>query len=221
MYAMYREARLQRFWRLVAFDILMTICCMGQAVSDSKAENRAYPESAVAGVDAATLLSQVTGDSKPGKPVKNEEEESRKESWRRVGETVIYRGNAPTKVTVVENAVLVPATLVYQGTEVDVQLLLDTGASRTAVSTEVADRLNVNLTAARKARVQVVGGAVIEAQRVTLSRITVGPHTKKNAEILVIPHRGPPTKHDGLLGMDVLRGLKYNLDLERQIIIWE
>jgi hypothetical protein len=220
-YAIHREARLQRCWRLVVFGILVSICCMAQAVSESKAEHREYLESAVARADAATLLSQLTAPSKQGKPVKNEEEESPKESWRRVGETVIYRGNAPTKVTVVGNAVLVPATLVYQGTEIDVQLLLDTGASRTVVSTEVADRLNVNLTAAKKARVQVVGGAVIEAQRVALSRITVGPHTKKNPEILVIPHRGPPTKHDGLLGMDVLRGLKYNLDLEKQIIIWE
>ena len=212
---------MQGLWRLILFDILITICCMSEAVSASTAGNRDYLESAAAGASGAALLAQATTDSKPQNPVKNEKEEPQKESWRRVGETVIYRGNAPTKVTVIENAVIVPATLVYQGTEVDLQLLLDTGASRTAVSTEVADRLNVNLTAARKARVQVVGGAVIEAQRITLSRITVGPHTKKNAEILVIPHRGPPTKYDGMLGMDVLRGVKYSLDLEKQVIIWE
>lgn len=218
---MQREARLQTFRRLVVFGILVANCCMAQAVSELKAENREYLESVAAGADAAILLSQVTGDSKPEKAVKTEKEESQKESWRRVGETVISRGNAPTKVTVVGNAVILPATLVYQGTEVDVQLLLDTGSSRTAVSTEVADRLNVNLSAARKTRAQVVGGGVIETWQVRLSRIGVGPHTKKNVDIAVIPHKGPPVRYDGLLGMDVLRGLKYNVDFEKQFIIWE
>ena len=119
------------------------------------------------------------------------------------------------------NSVLVPVTLVYQGNQVDVQLLLDTGASGTVINTEIADRLNVNLSTARKTRGRVVGGAVIEAYQITLSRITVGPHTKANAVIFVIQHKGPATKYDGLLGMDVLRGLKYIVDLEKQIITWE
>jgi hypothetical protein len=63
---------------------------------------------------------------------------------------VIYRSNAPTKVTVIGNSILVPVTLVYQGNQVDVQLLLDTGASGTVINTEIADRLNVNLSTARK-----------------------------------------------------------------------
>jgi predicted aspartyl protease len=67
----------------------------------------------------------------------------------------------------------------------------------------------------------VVGGAVIEAHQVTLSRITVGPHTRENAAVLVIPHKGPAVKYDGLLGMDLLRGLKYSVDFEKQILLWE
>ena len=144
-----------------------------------------------------------------------------KETWRRTGETVIYRSNAPTKVTVIGNSVLVPVALVYQGNQVDVQLLLDTGASATVINTEIADRLNMNLSTAKKTRGRVVGGGVIEAHQVTVSRITVGPHTRENIAVFVVPHKGPPAKYDGLLGMDVLRGLKYSVDLEKQIIIWE
>jgi len=154
-------------------------------------------------------------------PVKATDEESEKESWRRVGETVLYRSSAPTKVTVIGNSVLIPVTLLYQGNEVDVQLLLDTGASRTVIHTEIADRLNVDLATARKARGTVVGGAVIEAYQVTLSRLTVGPRTKENIAVFVIPHKGPPARYDGLLGMDVLGDLKYTIDLERRIILWE
>jgi clan AA aspartic protease (TIGR02281 family) len=148
-------------------------------------------------------------------------EGSDKESWRRIGETVIYRSNAPTTITVIGNSVLVPVSLVYQGNQVDAQFLLDTGASGTVINTEIADRLNMNLSTARKTRGMVVGGAVIEAHQVTLSRLTVGPHARENIAVFVVPHKGPLAKYDGLLGMDVLRSLKYNVDLEKQLIVWE
>jgi hypothetical protein len=70
-------------------------------------------------------------------------------------------------------------------------------------------------------RVQVVGGAVIEARLLRLTSITVGPHTKNKADILIVPHNGPPVNYDGLLGMDLLRGLKYNIDYEKQMMTWE
>ncbi len=148
-------------------------------------------------------------------------ETSASESWQRIDETVIYRSNAPTKVTVIGNSVLVPATLAYQGNQVDVQLLLDTGASGTAINTAIADRLHVDLHTARKVHGRVVGGAVIEGFQVTLSSITVGPHSKENLPVFVIQHNGPAPRYDGLLGLDILRGLKYVVDFDKQLIIWE
>ncbi len=167
------------------------MCCVTHLVSESKAENG------------------------------RGEQESQKDSWRRIGSSVIETNGDTTKITVVGGRVLVPATLVYKGNETDVLLLLDTGSSRTAISTEIADRLNINLTKARKVRAQVVGGAVIEAQQVRLTSITVGPHTKEKADILIIEHGGPPVNYDGLLGMDLLRGLKYTIDFEKHIMTWE
>jgi clan AA aspartic protease (TIGR02281 family) len=164
---------------------------------------------------AVCCLTQTASGSTAG------EQASGKESWQRVGETVLYRSNAPTKVTVVGNSVLVPVTLVHQGNQMDVQLLLDTGSTSTVINTEIADQLNIQLNTAKKARVRVVGGAVIEAFQVMLSRITVGPNTKEDQAVFVIPHKGPASKHDGLLGMDVLRGLKYSIDFDRQLIIWQ
>jgi len=154
-------------------------------------------------------------------PAASGDEPSPKETWRRVDETVIYSSTAPTKVTVIGNSVLVPVTLTYQDNQVDVQLLLDTGASGTVINTEIANRLNINLNKARKARGQVVGGSVIDAFQVTLSRIVIGPHKKENAAVFVVPHNGPATKYDGLLGLDILRGLKYHVDFDKQLIIWQ
>jgi len=68
---------------------------------------------------------------------------------------------------------------------------------------------------------RVVGGAVIEAHVVRIKSLIVGPHTKRNPDIFVVPHKGFDAIYDGLLGMDVLRELKYKIDFEKQIIIWE
>jgi len=145
---------------------------------------------------------------------------SQTEQWRRAGSEGQTGGEATT-VDVRGNAVLVPVTIEHQGVAADVLLLLDTGSSRTVVSTDIARRLSINLAEARKVPMQVVGGGIIEARLVRLAAITVGPHTKKNADILVIQHAGLPVPLDGLLGMDLLRGLKYSIDFQKQLITWE
>jgi clan AA aspartic protease (TIGR02281 family) len=152
---------------------------------------------------------------------KTSSEATGNENWQMVGESVIYRDESPTKVKVIGNSVLIPVTLLYRGNQVDVQLLLDTGASATVINTEVADRLGINLNAAKKIKVQVVGGRVIDAHLVMLKSLTVGPQSKKNALVTVVPHEGARAKHDGLLGMDVLRDFKYRVDFDKELIIWE
>lgn len=140
--------------------------------------------------------------------------------WRRVG-SAVTTWSSTTKITVVGNAVLVPVALTHGINQVEALLLLDTGSSYTVVNRAIVERLNINLKQARKKRVQVVGGALLDAYGVTLSDITVGPHSKRDAEILIIEHRGQPVKFDGLLGMDLLRTMKYNIDLHGQVLNWE
>ncbi|PKN51404.1 MAG: hypothetical protein CVU55_12275 [Deltaproteobacteria bacterium HGW-Deltaproteobacteria-13] len=126
-----------------------------------------------------------------------------------------------TKITVRGNQIFVPITLIYDGTEVKVNLLMDTGATATTIHTEIADRLYIKLYKARKAKAEVVGGAIIEASIVSMDSLKVGPHTFRNKNIYIVPHEGNAAKFDGLLGMDVLGGLSYKIDLAKQVIIWE
>jgi clan AA aspartic protease (TIGR02281 family) len=119
------------------------------------------------------------------------------------------------------NTVLVPVSLVFGGNEVEAHLILDTGATVTTINSEIADQLSLNLSKAKKTRVHVVGGAVIEAGVVRINSLTVGPHTKRNWDIVVVPHKGSAARYDGLLGMDVLRGMKYSIDFKKQVIVWE
>ncbi|OPY14921.1 MAG: Tetratricopeptide repeat protein [Syntrophus sp. PtaB.Bin001] len=128
--------------------------------------------------------------------------------------------NYLTKVKIIGNSVFVPVTLVNDGNEVGVYLLLDTGATRTAINTEIADQLSINSSRARRANMQVVGGNILEVSVVRISSVSVGPHTKHNWEIVVVPHKSSVARYDGLLGMDILRGLKYEVDFEKQVIVW-
>jgi clan AA aspartic protease (TIGR02281 family) len=139
-----------------------------------------------------------------------------KKIWQRVGETISHE----TKVTIYGNEVLVPVTLDYGGTIVQALLLLDTGASRTVISAEIAARLNINLDQTEKEKGQVVGGGLVEARLTKLNSITVGPHTRTDMRIAIIEHKGPAVKHDGLLGMDFLRNLRYHIEFDKQIINW-
>jgi predicted aspartyl protease len=150
-----------------------------------------------------------------------ESREAQGGNWQPVGASIIQTGSETSRMTVRHNAVLVPTTLSYKGRKVEAQLLLDTGSSRTVINTETAGRLNIDVAEGRKGRIQVVGGTFVEALPVRLDTIVFGPHSKKNPEILVIEHKGPPGNYDGLLGMDLLRGLKYQLDFDKQMIRWE
>jgi clan AA aspartic protease (TIGR02281 family) len=212
---------MQRLWSVKIVYVLIALCCFSQPVSESQADHRIFPEGAVAEAAAAAEASPITAGIRLAQSGNRGEASGGSENWKRMGETAVSGGDEPTKVQIRGNSVLVPVTLVYGRNEADVNLLLDTGAAATTIHTEVADRLSLDLDRARKARVQVVGGGVIEASVIRIDSLTVGPHTKRNWSIFVVPHKGSTARYDGLLGMDVLRGLKYRIDFKKQVIIWE
>jgi clan AA aspartic protease (TIGR02281 family) len=212
---------MQRLWRVTTGCALVALCCFSQPAPESKAENRAVSRGVIAGADSAAVAFPITEGIRLAQSGNRGEAQGGSENWKRTGETVISGGDEPTKVKIRGNTVLVPATLSYGGYEVDVHLVLDTGASRTTINTEIADQLSMNLGKERKTYVRVVGGGVIEARTVRMNSITVGPHTKRNWDVFVVPHKGCAAGYDGLLGMDVLRGLKYRVDFKKQVIIWE
>ena len=212
---------MQRFRSITIICVLVALCCFSQPAPESKAENRVVHEGVIAGADSVGKASPGTGGIRLAQSGKKTQAQGGSENWKRMGETVVSGGDEPTKVKIRGNTVLVPVTLAYGGYDVNVHLVLDTGASRTTINTEIAEQLTLDLSRAKKARVQVAGGAVLEARMVKMNSVTVGPHTKRNWDVLVVSHKGPAAGHDGLLGMDVLRGLKYRVDFKNQVIIWE
>lgn len=212
---------MQKLWCGTIGFAIVVLCCFSYPASESKAENRVLPEGVIAGADSTAAASPITGGIRLAQSDKRGEARGGNETWKRMGETVVSGGDEPTKVEIRGNTVLVPVTMVSGGNEVDAHLVLDTGASRTTIHNAIADQLSINLSKARKTQVQIVGGAVIEARVVRIDRLIVGPHAKRNWDIFVVPHQGAAARYDGLLGMDVLRGLKYRVDFKKQVIIWE
>ncbi|MBN1470629.1 MAG: clan AA aspartic protease [Syntrophaceae bacterium] len=134
---------------------------------------------------------------------------------------VVSEDDRITKVVVKGNQILVPVKIIHGREEANVNLLMDTGASGTAIHIQVADQLYINLYKARKTQAGIVGGGVIEASIIKVDSLQIGPHIIENCNVAFIPHEGRAVNFDGLLGMDILGKFGYRIDLANQIIIWQ
>jgi clan AA aspartic protease (TIGR02281 family) len=126
-----------------------------------------------------------------------------------------------TKVAIRGNQVIVPVIVGYEGEEMEIFLVLDTGATSVVLHRRVADKLKIDMSRAERIPVQVVGGRILPAYRTRLSHMKVGPIEREDMEALILEQRGPSGFADGLLGMTFLRGLEYRVDFDREWILWK
>ena len=111
-----------------------------------------------------------------------------------------------------------PVTIRYAGKTMDANLLLDTGASIVTLHRNIADKLKIRNT--QKTTMQLAGGQLIAADIARLDAVSVGPNRKKDVFVSIIDQIDRNADYDGLLGMNFLRNLRYEIDFQKSVIRW-
>jgi len=118
------------------------------------------------------------------------------------------------------NQALVPVRLSYRNATVEAWLLLDTGATVTVISGSLADRLGIKPDNTQSRPAQLADGRVVDTARMRLDSLAVGPKSKYDVEVAILPSDAPAMGFDGLLGMNFLGEFRHHLDVSTQTIEW-
>jgi len=131
----------------------------------------------------------------------------------------VDRPQYATKISIVNNVIIVPVVFRNKGRKVKARMILDTGASVTTLYSALASQLNLNKNKLTKARSINANGVPSDSLLTKVDHIEVDDKILANSEVVVIPSHGN-IGADGLLGNSFLRFFNFTIDYEKQLLRW-
>lgn len=126
-----------------------------------------------------------------------------------------------TEVAIRGGRVLVPVELSNGHTVVRTHLLLDTGATITTISENLAARLGISAQQTWPSTARVADGRIVPTRLAKINRLDVGRKSQQNAMVSILSGSGDGGESEGLLGMSFMQHFRYELDFEDAVIRWK
>jgi predicted aspartyl protease len=126
-----------------------------------------------------------------------------------------------TGVVIVANQIHVPVSIKIGKKTVEATLLLDTGATITCITEDVAARLKIDMENTRLVSMGLADGRMIDIHVTKVDSVAVGERSKTSFEIGILPNFATKEMREGYLGMDFLSSFQYRIDLQNNLIRWQ
>lgn len=126
-------------------------------------------------------------------------------------------GQQSSPISAQNNQILVPVRVARGNRSEQLKLLLDTGANRTVFHRDALRQLGTIGEPVGEA--QIASGHKISLYAMNLDSLDIGPFQIAPVQVQVIDYQGVAA-HQGLLGMDILSQIQYELDVSSQVLRW-
>lgn len=126
-----------------------------------------------------------------------------------------------TEVSIVNAQIYVPVTFMNRDRTAQVNLILDTGASITCITGDLASRLGLDTANARVVSMGMADGSMIDIRVTKVDSLSVGVRSKSPFEIGILPRPATGGEHDGYLGLDFLGQFPHQIDFQNSRIRWQ
>ena len=124
-----------------------------------------------------------------------------------------------TRISIVNNVIIVPVVFRNRGRKVKARMILDTGASVTTLYAGLASQLHLNKNKLTKAMSINANGVPSDSLLTKVDHIEVDNKILANSEVVVISSHSN-IGADGLLGNSFLRFFNFTIDYEKQLLRW-
>jgi len=133
--------------------------------------------------------------------------------------TVVEMKPSYTRISIVNNQIIVPVVIRNNGRIVAARMILDTGASVTTIYSKLASELNLGKNKLLVIKSTSANGTKTDTLLTKVDLIEVGDKLQANSEVIIMPVRSE-IGADGLLGHSFLRFFSFTIDYDNRLLRW-